>query len=219
MRLLLVEADDTVAETVLASMRRARYTIDWKRDGEAARQALLRESHDLVLLALDVPRLNGIEMLGTYRKAGGLAPILILTQRDAGADGIRSLFAGADDFMRKPLDYDELTARVHVLLRRRVDHQQSVYTHGELTLDPAAHEASKDGNPLHLTPREFAILQALMEEPARAFSRAELTKLVYGQQPAPESNTIQVYVNSLRQKIGEDKILTIRGIGYRLKMT
>ncbi|SAK85938.1 DNA-binding response regulator [Caballeronia arationis] len=121
--------------------------------------------------------------------------------------------------MRKPLDFDELAARVYALLRRRADRPQAVHVHGGLTLDPAAHEASKDGNPLLLTPREFAILEALMEETTRAISRTELSKLLYGQGPDPESNTIQVYVNSLPQKIGEDKIITLRGLGYRLKMT
>ncbi|SAK72261.1 DNA-binding response regulator [Caballeronia calidae] len=218
MRLLLVEGDDAKAETVIAWMRLADYSIDWKSDGAAARQALSRENYDLLLLALNVPQLDSIELLISHRKAGGTTPAIILTEQGEAAERVRGLYAGADDHMTRPLDQDELSARVHFWLRRRKGHAQKLFRHGELMLDPTAREAKIAGKPLHLTPREFAVLHALIEVPAAVVSMAELKKKVYASAGKEESgtNTIQVYVNSLRRKLGEDTILTIRGVGYRL---
>jgi two-component system response regulator QseB len=217
MRLLLVEDDEMIAEPVLDALRREGYAIDWAQDGRAAELSLGNGVYDLVLLDLGLPRRDGIDVLSAYRKQGGDAPVIILTARDAVTDRIRGLDAGADDYLIKPFDLDELAARARALLRRRTGQRQPVYLHGGLALDPAAHEVTKDGVPLPLVPREFALLQALIEQPARVFTRAELEDKLYGWGEEVGSNTIEVHVHSLRRKIGADQIVTVRGVGYRLK--
>ncbi|MGF6536127.1 two-component system response regulator QseB [Paraburkholderia sp. GAS33] len=217
MRLLLVEDDEMIAETVLESMRREGYAIDWAQDGRAAELSLGNDVYDLVLLDLGLPGKNGIDLLSSYRRQGGEAPVIILTARDAVTDRIRGLDAGADDYLIKPFDLDELAARARALLRRRTGQKQPIYAHGDLTLDPAAHEVRKSGAPVTLVPREFGLLQALIEEPARVFTRAELEDKLYGWGDEVGSNTIEVHVHSLRRKIGTEQIVTVRGVGYRLK--
>jgi two-component system response regulator QseB len=217
MRLLLVEDDEMIAESVLGVMRQAGFAIDWVADGRAAELSLGSRVHDLVLLDLGLPKKDGIDVLNAYRKNGGVAPVIILTARDAVEERIRGLDAGADDYLVKPFDLDELAARVRALMRRRTGQKQPVYAHGELTLDPAAHEVTKAGWLLSLVPREFALLQVLIEEPTRVFTRAELEEKLYGWGQEVASNTIEVHVHSLRRKIGADQVVTVRGVGYRLK--
>jgi two-component system response regulator QseB len=217
MRLLLVEDDEMIAETVLESMGREGYAIDWAQDGRAAELSLGNGVYDLVLLDLGLPRKDGIDLLNSYRKQGGQAPVIILTARDSVNDRIRGLDAGADDYLIKPFDLDELAARARALLRRRTGQKQPIYSHGELTLDPAAHEVRKSGIQMALVPREFALLQALIEEPTRVFTRSELEDKLYGWGEEVGSNTIEVHVHSLRRKIGAEQIVTVRGVGYRLK--
>ena len=216
MRLLLVEDDTMIAESTRDALRIAGYTVDWASTGREAELSLANGVYDLVVLDLGLPGKDGIRVLEAYRQGGGLSPVLIVTARDSVSERIRGLDAGADDYLIKPFDIDELSARVRALLRRRVGHATRVYAHGTLSLDPAAHEAILAGHVLDLVPREFSLLQALIEEPARVFSKSELEDKLYGWGQEIGSNAIEVYVHSLRRKLGADQIVTIRGVGYRL---
>ena len=217
MRLLLVEDDRMIAEPVLDTMRRAGYAIDWAQDGRSAELSLDNGVYDLVLLDLGLPKKDGIAVLRAYRDAGGAAPVIILTARDAVDERVRGLDTGADDYLVKPFDLDELSARVRALLRRRTGQKQPVYTHGELTLDPAAHEVTKDGELVPLVPREFALLRALIEAPKRVHTRAELEEKLYGWGEEIGSNAGEVHIHSLRRKIGAEQSGTVRGGGDRVR--
>ncbi|SAL06936.1 DNA-binding response regulator [Caballeronia arationis] len=216
MRLLLVEGDVMIADTMLESMRRAGYAIDWAEDGRTAELSLRNSAYDLVLLDLDPPKGDGIDVLSRYRQAGGAAAVIILTARDTGDDRSRGLDVGADDYLVKPFELDEFVARVRTLLRRRAGPTQSVFEHGELRLDAAAQKATKNGEILALLPREFALLQTLIEEPTRVFLRADLEKKLYGSFDDEASTVIEGDVHGLQRKVGAEQIVTIRGVGYRL---
>lgn len=217
MRVLLVEDDEMIGEPVVETMRRAGYATDWARDGREAALSLDQDVYDLVLLDLGLPKADGIDVLDRYRRRGGSAPVIILTARDAVEDRIAGLDAGADDYLVKPFNLDELAARVRALLRRRTGQTHPLYTHGELTLNPVSHEATLRGEKLALLPREFSLLQVLIEEPMRVFTRPELEEKLYGWGEEVGSNTIEVHVYNLRRKLGADQIVTVRGVGYRLK--
>jgi two-component system response regulator QseB len=217
MRLLLVEDDRMIAEPVLDTLRRAGYAADWAQDGRAAELSLGNDVYDLVLLDLGLPKKDGMAVLRAYRDGGGAAPVIILTARDAVDERVRGLDTGADDYLVKPFDLDELAARVRALLRRRTGQKQPVYSHGELALDPAAHEVTKNGEPVALVPREFALLRALIESPTRVHTKAELEEKLYGWGEEIGSNAVEVHVHSLRRKLGAEQIVTVRGVGYRLR--
>lgn len=219
MRLLLVEDDEMIAETVLEALKREGYAVDWAQNGRLAELSLANGVYDLILLDLGLPQKDGIAVLTRYRSQDGAAPVLILTARDAVHDRIRGLDAGADDYMIKPFDLDELCARARALLRRRTGQKQPIYAHGSLTLDPASHEVTNAGVVVALVPREFALLQALIDQPNRVFTRPELEDKLYGWGEEVGSNTIEVHVHSLRRKLGAEQIVTVRGVGYRLKST
>ncbi|OZI64464.1 response regulator [Bordetella genomosp. 11] len=216
MRLLLIEDDAMIAESLFEALRRAGYAVDRVGDGRQAELATAHDVYDLILLDLGLPVRDGIALLKDYRKRGGRVPVLIVTARDSVADRIGGLDAGADDYMVKPFDIDELGARVRALLRRRHGNAMPVHVHGDLRLDPMAHEAHLGDTPLTLVPREFALLHALIEEPRRVFTREQLEEKLYGWNEEVGSNTIEVYIHSLRRKMGAKRIVTVRGVGYRL---
>lgn len=217
MRLLLIEDDEMIGETIADSLRRSGYAVDWAHDAREADLSLAHDVYDLVMLDLGLPKGDGLDVLQRYRRKDGKAPVIIITARDAVQSRIDGLDAGADDYLVKPFDLDEFGARVRALLRRRVGQTQPIFTHGGLTLNPVTHEVSLDGETQDLVPREFSLLNILIENPARVFTRSELEEKLYGWGQEIGSNTIQVHIHSLRKKLGPEQIVTVRGVGYRLR--
>ena len=216
MRLLLVEDDPMIGKSVQQGLRQDGFSVDWVQDGTAADLALANEVYDLMLLDLGLPKKNGSQVLMGLRAQGNPIPVLILTARDAIADRVKALDGGADDFLMKPFDLDELSARVRALLRRRAGRTTPSITHGHLVLNPATHEVSLKGRALVLSAREFAVLMALLDRPGVILSRAQLEEKLYGWDAEVESNAVEVYIHSLRKKLGRDFIKNIRGVGYRV---
>ncbi|MEJ2529509.1 MAG: response regulator [Gammaproteobacteria bacterium] len=217
MRILLVEDDHMLGEAVVAGLRQHGFTVDWVLDGLAAGQALATENFGLVVLDLGLPKRNGMEVLSDLRARGNQIPVLILTARDTVDERVRGLDAGADDYLVKPFDLAELSARVRALIRRYAGRSSPVLSFGRLQLDPAAHSVQLDGAKVELAPREYAVLQLLLENAGRVQSRERLEEALYGWGSDVESNTIEVYIHHLRKKFGKELIRTIRGVGYMVE--
>ena len=216
MRLLLVEDDVMIGESLIEALSGENYAVDWVRDGRSAELALDNGVYDLLLLDLGLPKKQGLQVLSEYRQRGGAVPVLIITARDATADRVGGLDAGADDYLVKPFDLDELFARVRALLRRHAGRAQPVITHGKVTLNPASREVFADGQLLSLSAREFALLQALLDPPGRVLSLAQLEEKLYGWDQEIGSNAVEVYIHHLRKKFGADFIRNVRGVGYKV---
>jgi two-component system response regulator QseB len=215
-RLLLAEDDTMIGEAVRAGLRRQGFAVDWVLDGVAAEQALLAEDYDACLLDLGLPRKAGLDVLRRLRERGSMLPVLVLTARDAITDRVDGLDAGADDYVVKPFDLAELAARIRAVTRRKGGRAQAAIEHGEITLDPATREVRRNGELVALSPREFALLQALLEHPGRILSRAQLEERLYGWGEEVESNVIEVHLHTLRRKLGANFIRNVRGVGYRI---
>ncbi len=216
MRLLLVEDDVMIGESLHEALTTENYAVDWVRDGRSAELALDNGVYDLLLLDLGLPKKQGLQVLSEYRQRGGMLPVLIITARDATADRVSGLDAGADDYLVKPFDLDELFARVRALLRRHAGRAQPVIAYGGVTLNPASREVFLGGNLLSLSAREFALLQALLDPPGRVLSLAELEDKLYGWDQEIGSNAVEVYIHHLRKKLGTDFIRNVRGVGYKV---
>jgi two-component system response regulator QseB len=214
MRLLLVEDDAMIGESVRTGLQQDGFALDWVQDGRAAELALEANAYDLLLLDLGLPRKAGLEVLASLRRRGDAIPVLVLTARDAVADRVKGLDTGADDYLVKPFDLEELAARVRALLRRKSGRADPVIQAGGLIIDPATHEVSMNGTPVALSAREFALLHALAARPGVVYSRAQLEEKLYGWGREVESNTVEVYVHSLRRKLGANLIHNVRGVGY-----
>lgn len=216
MRLLLVEDDEMIGEGLRADLRRRGHAVDWVRDAPSALTAALATPFELVVLDLGLPRGDGLDVLRRLRATGFSSPVLILTARDATASKVACLDAGADDYLVKPFDPDELAARMRALVRRQGGQAGPCIEHGDLLLDPAAHRVSQGGRELALSPREFAILQALLERPGQVLSRAQLEERLYGWGDEVESNTVDVHLSGLRRKLAAGAIQNVRGVGWRI---
>jgi len=197
MRILLVEDDLQLGDGLMVGLRQAGFAVDWVRDGHAADLALSTETFDLVVLDLGLPR-------------------LILTARDATGDKVSGLDAGADDYLVKPIDLDELAARIRALTRRSAGRAAPLLTHGNLALDPAAHSVTLAGQPVDLASREFSLLQLLLESAGRVLTRSQLEQSLYGWGDEPDSNALEVHIHHLRRKLGSELIRTLRGVGYTI---
>jgi len=213
-RILLVEDDTMIGKSVQLGLKQEGYAVDWVRDGVAAELSLANDTYELLLLDLGLPRKSGLEILKTLRAKKNAIPVLILTARDAVADRVKGLDAGADDYLVKPFDLDELSARIRALIRRQAGRAEPVISHGPIQLNPLTHEVSLDGKPVKLSGREYALLFALLERPGVPLSCDRLEESLYGWGEEVESNTVEVYIFALRKKLGKSLIANVRGVGY-----
>jgi DNA-binding response OmpR family regulator len=214
MRVLLVEDDRMIAEAVRTALQQDGHTVDWMGDGTSAAAALASETFDIVLLDLGLPRRGGLEVLREARARGISTPVIIITARDDVQSRIAGLDSGADDYVVKPFDLDELAARMRSVLRRGAGRGEPVIEHAGIRLNPATREVSHRGEPVQLSAREYAVLEALLMRPGAILSRAQLEDRLYGWGGEIESNTVEVYIHSLRRKLGSDTIRNVRGVGY-----
>jgi len=214
MRILLVEDDALLGDGLAAGLKLAGWSVDWVRDGEAARLALLDQKYDGCVLDLGLPRRDGVSVLKDLRGRGDATPVLILTARDTRDDKVAGLDAGADDYLTKPFDLLELQARLRALTRRAGGQAAPTLTHADVTLDPAARSVTREGQVVTLSAREYALLHDLLAHKGRIRARAELEESLYAWGEEVESNTVEVYIHHLRKKLGSDFIRTVRGLGY-----
>jgi two-component system response regulator QseB len=214
MRVLLVEDDRMIAEAVRTALGQEEHVTDWVTDGMAALGVLAHSRFDMVLLDLGLPRKDGLTVLRQMRERGDVTPVIIITARDDVRTRVAGLDSGADDYLVKPFDLDELAARMRAALRRSAGRGDPVIEHGELRVNPVTREVRKAGEPVTLSAKEFAVLEALLLRPGAVLSRAQLEDRLYGFGEAIESNAVEVYVHALRRKLGSEAIRTQRGAGY-----
>jgi two-component system OmpR family response regulator len=214
MRLLLVEDDTMIGESVLDLLRAEHYAVDWVKDGEMADTALRTQAYDLVLLDLGLPRRDGLSVLRSLRLRKDRVPVLIATARDSVQQRIEGLDAGADDYVLKPYDLDELLARIRALLRRAAGRAEPVYEHRGVSINPATREVTVSGHAVVLSAREWAVLEPLLARPGMVLSRAQLEEKLYGWKDEVSSNAVEVYIHGLRKKLGAELIQNVRGVGY-----
>ena len=214
MRLLLAEDDKNLGTGLHAGLTQAGYAVDWVRDGDTAESAFNAEDYDVAVLDIGLPKLSGLEVLENIRRNGNETPVLVLTARDTTNDKIVGLDSGADDYMIKPFDLDELNARIRALLRRRAGRTLPIIKYDSIELDPASHTVTKDGNIVDVSPRAYTVLQTLLENQGRVMSRTRLEESLYSWKDDIESNAIEVHIHHIRKKLGNSLIRTIRGVGY-----
>ena len=216
MRLLLVEDDTMIGESVLDLLRDEGYAVDWVKDGEVALSVLEDESYDLIILDLGLPKCDGLSVLRTLRDRKNRTPVLVATARDAIAQRIEGLDTGADDYIVKPYDMGEVLAIIRSLVRRSVGRAEPVYEFAGVSIDPATHELKVDGQAVVVSAREWAILEMLLARPGVVLSRKQLEERLYSWKDGVNSNAIEVHIHSLRKKIGAELIQNVRGVGYMI---
>lgn len=216
MKILLVEDDALLGDGIRSGLTISAFAVDWVRNGDTALDALGAEAYDACILDLGLPGKDGITVLRELRRRGGQTPVLVLTARDTPKDKVTGLDSGADDYLTKPFELDELLARVRALVRRAKGLVSPVLEHGGVTLDPVSRQVSRDGEEVALSGREYALLLDFMTHPRHIRSRRQLEERLYAWGEEAGSNTIEVYIHHLRRKLGADFIETLRGRGYRL---
>ncbi len=216
MRILLIEDDTMIGKAVHRGLAQAGFTVDWVTDGRSAELALANGVYDLAILDLGLPKKDGMAILTSLRGLGNSMPVLIASARDTVLDRIAGLEAGADDYVLKPFDLDELVARVRALLRRHAGSGSPILKCGALTLDPVRKVVLQDGEVVELSAKEFSVLETLMQRPGAVLSRQQLEESVYGWGEEVGSNAIEVHLHHLRKKLGSGSIRNVRGVGYRV---
>jgi DNA-binding response OmpR family regulator len=216
MRILLAEDDPLLGDGLQSGLRQAGFQVDWVRDGEAAERELRSEAYAAAVLDLGLPQRDGFDVLASVRRSGMRTPILVLTARDAIPERVRGLDLGADDYVLKPVDLQELAARLRALVRRAHGQPREVLRAKDIELDPAARSVHLDGQPVQLATREFDLLHALMLNAGRVLTREQLEQHLYSWGREVESNAVEVHIHHLRRKLGPGRIQTVRGVGYTL---
>lgn len=217
MRLLLVEDDELLGDAVKAGLTQFGYVVDWLKDGEAARSSIKFESFEAIILDLGLPKLSGLGFLKAIRQEGNTTPVIILTARDSIEDRVKGLDNGADDYLTKPFDLNELSARIRALVRRSTGRADTTIHFRHIMLDPAAHAVYADDVLVNVPRREFALLQKLLENSGQVISREQLMQSLYGWDEEIDSNTLEVHIHNLRKKLNINFIRTIRGVGYMVE--
>jgi two-component system OmpR family response regulator len=213
-RILLIEDDSMIAEAVMVTLKDAAYGVDWVQDGIAAALTLDNAEHQAVLLDIGLPKRDGLELLRRLRQQGNTVPVIIITAREAVEDRIKGLDLGADDYVSKPFNVNELLARLRAVIRRRGGQATPVLSNGIIGLDPATREAHRGDATHALTAREFALLHALLLRPGTILTRTELEKRIYGWDEEVESNAVDFLIHGIRKKLGADAIKNVRGAGW-----
>lgn len=216
MRILLAEDDPLLGDGLRAGLRQQGFQVDWVRDGHAAERELRAQPYAAAVLDLGLPLKDGMDVLASVRRAGLGLPVLVLTARDAVPDRVLGLNTGADDYVVKPIDLQELAARLRALVRRAHGQAQECLSAQDVVLDPAAHTVTQAGRPVVLAQREFAMLQTLLLNAGRVLSREQLEQHLYSWGHEVESNAVEVHIHHLRRKLGAGLIQTVRGVGYVL---
>lgn len=216
MRILLAEDDPLLGDGLRAGLRQLGFQVDWVRNGELAERELRAQPYAAAVLDLGLPRKDGLDVLAAVRHAGIAIPVLVLTARDAVPDRIRGLDAGADDYVIKPVDLNELAARLRALIRRAHGQPRECLTAQDVVLDPAARSVLKAGEPVSLSGREFDLLRTFMLNAGRVLSREQIEQHLYSWGQEVESNAVEVHIHNLRRKLGNALIQTVRGVGYIL---
>jgi two-component system response regulator QseB len=216
MRVLLIEDDAMIGRAAGRGLRQAGFTVDWVTDGAGGEAASANGVYDAVILDLGLPRLDGMTLLRGLRARQDRVPVLIVSARDAVSDRIAGLNAGADDYLLKPFDLDELVARLRALIRRHAGAASGVLGVGALSLDPVGRNVTLDGRELTLTAKEFALLETLLRRPGAVLSRERLEESIYGWGEEVGSNAVEVHLHNLRRKIGPTVIRNVRGVGYKI---
>ncbi len=219
MKVLLVEDDVMIGENIQIALDGEGISVDWVRDGAAAEAALATHEYDAALLDLGLPRKDGIEVLRGLRAKGNNMPVLVVTARDSVAQRVQGLNTGADDYLVKPFDLEELIARLHALIRRARGGGEAVYRKGDVVINPATRQVLAGEQQVVLSSREWAILDALVARPGAILSRAQLEERLYGWSGEVESNAVEVYIHGLRKKLGQQFIINVRGLGYMVEKT
>ncbi len=216
MRLLLVEDDEMLGASLKKALEHYAYGVDWVTDGEAAMMAINDSPYAAAVVDVNLPKFSGLEVIKDARRRKNMVPILLLTARDLPQQKVEGLDAGADDYLIKPFDLNELLARIRALVRRSAGRAETILRCGTLALDPSASTLTKDGAPVPLTAKEFRTLKLLMERAGKFVTKGDIEYALYSADDAAESNTVEVTIYNLRKKLGSDIIQTVRGVGYRI---